>query len=1762
MFTHCHAPIWRKDDFSDCFRHDYLQALFPLVACGISLLHILVKLVQRTLLSKYFHAYTLLNHWQHPWDFRIPESQVRAYEDRQNSETQIEDEIDRNAQLALNPTLSQVNNTTLVESTKPTGEAVRVLVEFLTTAALLAITLADLRTHKSGFKGGVASAASAAAWCYILILVFIRLLLSRVHKVSFPTLWYDTTFLYGLQWLLSIFLLRSSLLHPKSPTSKGLVIASFALVSLLLSLALTSRIGNKVTELEHEGDIPPAREPIASVFSHATFSWVDSVIWGGYKKTVELSDIWNVPPDDKASTILSRYRQVKKTSALAWHLLRYFKWGLLTQAAWACGSGFLTFAPTLLLRAILQYVEDPYETPRSSAWLFVILLFASGCASALADGQALWVGRKTCVRLRAVIVGEIYAKALKRKAGSSPTKSLGQELSTGEISKDSLWERIKRFGRNPKYQKVKQDDENDDEHEKGESQVSSGAIINLMAVDSFKVSEISAYLHFLWASTPVQAVLAVILLYKVLGFSSIAGIGMMILLLPVNMFISNRFAAIQKRILAATDARIHITNEVLSSIRIIKFFAWEQRFMRSVNEKRSTELSNLRTRYILWSSAATIWGGAPILITFLSFAVYTIVEKKLLIPSIAFTALSLFQILRIPLDQLADMVAHVQEAKVSVDRIEEFLIEEDTQKYKQLRHPEVDQDLPVIGFRDATFSWGSKTSFDDNVSFSMIGLDCWFPVGQVSVVAGPTGCGKTSLLMALLGEMTLIEGSVYLPGGGSREDLLRDPQTGLVESVAYCAQQPWLVNDSVKQNIVFASPWDPKRYEKVLEACSLVKDLEIFDSGDETLVGEKGVTLSGGQKQRISLARALYCNARHVLLDDVLSAVDSHTQKWIFEHALLGPLMKNRTCILVTHNVGLCLPESEYAVFLDNGRVTISGPSHDILNSGKLTVELAKSTSTSKTPSRVQSAVALETVASNESDQVGSMENTNGHANPNKIGDRIETPAAGPAKATQTPSASALQEGKAEGGVKLRILMMYFRAMGSWPFWTIAAAIFAAQQISNVSTNVWIREWANAYASEEYSILGSSFQSPVIYLRGVSGATSCIASGSCTWNMPRFGGLGLKGHDTSSLSAAQISTPTFSQVNAGYYLGVYAILGLIYMTVTFLREGVLFAGSLAASRKIHQQLMESVSHAKFRFFDSTPLGQIMNRFSKDIENIDQEIAPVAVGVVHCLASVVTIIVLISIITPGFLIAGIFISVLYFLIGKFYIRSSRDLKRIESVQRSPLYQQFGETLSGMTTIRAYGDERRFIRENLNKINTHNRPFLYLWATNRWLAFRVDVVGALVSFFAGVFVIISVGKIDAGAAGLAMSYAVTFTENVLWFVRLYATNEQNMNSVERIKEYLDVEQEAAPILPDHRPAANWPTQGVVEFISYSTRYRPDFEPVLRNVTFRISPSEKIGVVGRTGAGKSSLALALFRALEAEEGKILIDDVDIGLIGLQDLRESIVMVPQDPTLFSGTIRSNLDPFNLFTDEEIFTALRRVQLIGAALPTFSDSSAPKNPAIPDSAHSTNAFNEEDEPSYPANGHSTNSTPSTDTTAVPSEPEFATSRPHTAKSTTENRNIFLTLSSAVSEGGSNLSQGQRQLMCLARALLKSPKVLVMDEATASIDYGTDAKIQETIRELSGNTIITIAHRLKTIVDYDRVVVMERGQVVEIGEPWELLKPDGEVSEVEEGKGGQSEGKAREKRWFREMCEMSGELDVLEREAKKGWEAKRLVDDT
>lgn len=1593
-----------------------------------------------------------------------------------------------------------ITKTSTYDLDKPRGETGVVALELLILCAQLALSIVTL-VHGDNYRVYL-PIASIVFWTYLAVLGALRLFFTtEQRRPSWLKLWNHSAFLYGLEWLYEVFVFRSAIIHPRSDVSRDLIIARFTLTTALSIIVLTSRRGNRGVTVEHEGDIEPSKEPLSSLLGTLTFAWTDSIVWRGFQRPLEMSDVWNVALKDKAEHVVAEFRQIKKTHMLAVRLLLFFKKEVLVQGAWCAISSVFMFMPTLLLKAILEYLEDPNSVPTNAAWLYVILLFVTGILQALGDGQSLWIGRKICIRIRAVIIGEIYSKVLRRKSAAATTEAEAENADAKQNY--SLWQRVKSWKKGGVKHEM-----NGTTHQTNiqSTEANNGTIINLMSIDSFKVSDICAYLHFLWAATPVQLIMAVALLYKVLGFSSFVGIVLMILVLPLNMFIARSFQSAQKRIMTATDARIHATNEVLQNIRIIKYFAWEQRFEGTVNEKRQTELTALWHKYILWSCAYTIWSGVPILITFSSFLVYTKVEKRPLVPSIAFPALSMFSLLRIPLDQLADMIAHVQESKVSVDRVEEFLNEEETEKYVQLRNSKQASPHDTrIALRHATLSWASQAQRKAKAnasSFRLIDMDVDFVIGKLNIIAGPTGSGKTSLLMALLGEMYLLDGMVHLPGGYSRQQLRPDPETGLTESVAYCAQQAWLVNATIKENILFSIPFDAKRYKDVIAACALKRDLEILDAGDQTLVGEKGITLSGGQKQRISLARALYSNSKHLMLDDCLSAVDSHTAKHIFEEAIVGELMDNRTCILVSHNVALTVPQASHVVVLENGKIVSQGSPAQVVESGHLGEEMAKSVPVSRLPSAAPSRAA-----SRSPNRTQEPSSHLSHGLKGVNGDVAHPEAERQSKADRKFVDHRI-ETKATGSVKWATIQMYLQAMGPWYYWIFASFGFIAVQIGSVATNIWIREWSNAYHTSARTVHASriAFQSPAVHVYSLSG------------------GLHMQTSPTEHAFSEQM---VMDDVDSTYYLAVYALIGLAYITVCLSRELILFSGSRRASQTLHQRLLGNILRATFRFFDSTPLGQLTNRFSKDVQSIDQEVAPVAVGLLHSAAAVVTIVVLITAITPGFLIPGCFIAVLYVLTGMFYIRSSRDLKRLESIQRSPLFQHFGETLTGVVTIRAYGDESRFVNESNYKVNTHNRPFIYLWATNRWLAFRVDCAGALVAFFSAMFVIMNVGKIDAGAAGLSLSYAITFTQNVLWLVRLYASNEQNMNAVERVQEYIEVEQEAPASIPETKPAANWPTHGSVHFINYACRYRKDLEQVLKNVTFKIEAGQKVGIVGRTGAGKSSLALALFRGLEAEEGKILIDDVNIGLIGLQDLREAITIVPQDPTLFTGTLRNNLDPFGLFTDEEIFTALRRVQLISSPL---QKSNLGRTPSTPSSSSNASTLNN-NESTLGNENHtsSANGTLSSGATLV----RFASN----AK---DNKNIFYDLNTPIAESGSNLSQGQRQLLCLARALLKNPKVLVMDEATASIDYATDSKIQDTLRELKDNTIVTIAHRLQTIIDYDRVLVLEKGEVVEYAHPWELIQ--------------------KENGSFRGMCETSGDLDILLELAKKAWDAKRLVD--
>jgi ABC-type multidrug transport system fused ATPase/permease subunit len=1170
-----------------------------------------------------------------------------------------------------------------------------------------------------------------------------------------------------------------------------------------------------------------------------------------------------------------------------------------------------------------------------------------------------------------------------------------------------------------------------------------GTITNLMATDASQVGELGASIHEIYPTLPIQLIGSICLLYNLLGWSAIVSIVVMVALIPLNVIFASIFTKAYKRIMDAADDRIKLTTEVLENIKVLKYLAWDRKFCAQVDEKRRVEVATLRYRFLALMVALSVWRMLPLCTVVVSFLLYTTVQDRPLVPSVAFTALSLFGLLRVPLERFADLTSQIQQSRTSIERVDAFLQEAETGKYEQLRNSvTMRQATPFIGFRRATSQW-TDPSRSARPSFRLTDLEISFQTG-ITLIVGPTGSGKTSMLMALLGEMHQVQGSVHLPGGYAREHLKTNPETGLTESVAYCAQEAWLLNDSIKQNIVFGSGWDEHRYHAVLLHSALMTDLAILPEGEQTLVGEKGMMLSGGQKQRISLARAMYSNSRYVLLDDCLSAVDSHTADHILQ-SLCDSIMSNRTIVMVTNNESLCIPRSNQVVMMAEGRVAAQGPPTELADRGLIEYAAPSSPSSSSAAGEERpGSVGSSAASSTTPDTTGPNEAT-----------FFET--------GENDGANVQTEKQASGALSWRVVRLYLTSMGPWYFIMLIPFAYAIDNIAQILVTNRVRVWSNSYAG---GLLASG-----LYVRA---SALSVVQHFVTQPLPLL-------VDISGTAYQATDTNTRHDVHDLWYAGIYVVFAAGFVAVGFATTWCMFTGSLNASRRLHSKLLRSILGAKLKFIDSTSIGQIMNRFSRDFQVIDQLVINALVTMSLRSLSIVSIIVLISLITPIFLVPAAFLCIAYGLVALLSLRTSRNLKRLEAVQRSPIHQQFGETLRGVVTIRAYGDEARFIRDNEARVNAHTRPFLALWACTRWLVFRFDLAGALVACSAGAFIIRRVQNVDPGAAGLSLTYALSFNEVVRLFVRSYAEFEQYMNHVERIGEFIEIEQEAWS--EDKRCPPSWPSKGEVRFQDYSTRYRDDLDFVLSDLNLTFCGGEKIGIVGRTGAGKSSIALAIIRGLEADRGKILFDDVDISSVGIRDLRESVTIVPQDPTVFAGTLRSNLDPFELYTDKELLTVLDRVQLLDSQVDFI--------------AH--------------------------DGTKLSSEAVQHRNPPLSGTYTTDpsiEKGTQLLYSTA-----SHLSLGQRQLVCLARALLKDSRLLIMDEATASIDNNTDSKLQRVLRELENTTIITIAHRLHRVVDYDKVLVLDRGRVVEFDSPWRLL--------------------AKENGVFRGMCEKTGRLEGL-----------------
>jgi ABC-type multidrug transport system fused ATPase/permease subunit len=759
------------------------------------------------------------------------------------------------------------------------------------------------------------------------------------------------------------------------------------------------------------------------------------------------------------------------------------------------------------------------------------------------------------------------------------------------------------------------------------------------------------------------------------------------------------------------------------------------------------------------------------------------------------------------------------QAKVSLDRIQKYLDEKNIERYDlNFDRSLYNANPEFLGFKNASFRYfgSNDEASDSNQAFSLRNLNCTFPENKLSVIIGPTGAGKSSIVLALLGELETLSGKVGIPRTEVPEI---DPRTGFTTNIAYVAQSAWLINGTIRDNICFGEPFDEKKYQRVVEGCSLSKDFSQFPGGDLTEVGEKGINLSGGQKQRISLARACYTNAGLVLLDDPLSAVDAPTARFLLHRCILG-LLQGRTVILVTNATHLVLPYADHVISVVRGEITHEGSPEEL--------------------SRIQDGPIAGVVLDKEPFLEDADEKLAPETSKNEVTALIE------------------EETKEVGAVKLKVYQAFTKAAGGWIFIGSLIVCFLVQVSLQRFMDYWLKIWTESYRALFY------------YLAEMTSRES-----SLNFNLRNY--INIQSGDNHTL----------------YYLGYYALIGLALIVAGIVQELVVRIAAWSASKRFHKEMLNSVIYSPLRFFETTPIGRILNRFSRDIEVTDFQVGFNLLFFFWQVFSAIFTVVIIGSIAPIFLLGVPVVGALYLYFAKSFVSVSRELKRIESVSKSPIYSSFSETLTGVVTIRAFGAIDRFSNINTNKVDANNKAFLSMWTANRWLGVRIGILSGFIIFASGAAVVQA--GLGAGWTALTLTFALDLTFQLKFAIRMHANVEMSMNSVERIDEYSHLTPEPPAIIQGNRPHASWPEFGKVEVKNVSIRYAEDLPDVLQNVSFSVQAGEKLAVVGRTGAGKSTLSLAFFRIVPFSSGSIFIDDLDIGSIGLYDLRSKLTMIPQ---------------------------------------------------------------------------------------------------------------------------------------------------------------------------------------------------------------------------------------------------------------------------
>uniref|UniRef100_A0A3Q3EHL9 ATP-binding cassette, sub-family C (CFTR/MRP), member 8 n=1 Tax=Kryptolebias marmoratus TaxID=37003 RepID=A0A3Q3EHL9_KRYMA len=1362
------------------------------------------------------------------------------------------------------------------------------------------------------------------------------------------------------------------------------------LYGLLLAVEINVILGRRYMCFANPTEVKPPEDlqdlgvrflqPFVNLLSKATYWWMNTFITSAHRRPIDLKVIGKLPIAMRALTNYIKLRQEfeeqKKPQGTApqgpkwiWQALRKaFGRPLILSITFRFMADLLGFAGPLCISGIVHHISKDNRTIQQpmkllgiyfisskefleNAYVLAVLLFIALLLQRTFLQASYYVAIETGINLRGAIQTKIYNKIMRLCTSN---------MSMGELTV--------------------------------------GQICNLVAIDTNQLMWFFFLCPNLWAM-PVQIILGVILLYYLLGISALIGATIIAVLAPVQYFVATKLSQTQKSTLEYSSERLKKTNELLRGIKLLKLYAWEHIFRDSVEETRGKELTSLQA-FALYTSISIFMNAAiPIAAVLTTFVVHVhISEDADLSPAVAFASLSLFHILVTPLFLLSSVVRSTVKALVSVQKLSEFFSSDEIgdeqepramltsscsnhnqNRYQAVplkvvnrKHPprdewnnyssqgdqevdgpsqEVERDI-CIKITNGYFTWTDGPP-------TLSSVDIKIPFGKLTMIVGQVGCGKSSLLLAALGEMQRVSGTVIwnsLPDVESERDesptdrdAAGDRDIRKRGPVAYASQKPWLLNASVVENITFEMPMIKSRYKAVIEACSLQPDIDILPQGDQTEIGERGIILSGGQKQRISVARALYQQTNVVFLDDPFSALDIHLSDHLMQDGILKMLREEkRTVVLVTHKLQY-LPHADWIIAMKDGTIQTEGTLKDIQNSEPELFEHWKTLM-----HRQDREFETETVAASMTD----MERKNLRR------------AMYSRDAVRTVDDEEEESVESDDEDNLSQLLKH----------SLMVAI-----------DYWLAHWT----------------SNVITAKIEATAHNCTIVQDCGFSH-------------------------------SWYLSVFSVLCCLGIVLCLATSVTVEWTGLKVAKELHHNLLNKIILAPMRLFETTPLGSILNRFSTDTNTIDQHIPTtlecLSRSTLLCLCALGVI----SYVTPVFLIALLPLAVACYFIQKYFRMASRDLQQLEDSTQLPLLSHFSETVEGLITIRALRYEPRFRQRLLQFTDANNIASLFLTAANRWLEVRMEYIGACVVLVAAVASITNslYNQLSPGLVGLGLTYALMVSNYMNWMVRNLADMEVQLGSVKRINGLLKTEPENYEgLLTVSQVPDGWPRQGEIKIQNLSVRYDTTLKPVLKNVNAQVSPGQKVGICGRTGSGKSSFSLAFFRMVDMFEGRIVIDNIDISKLPLQTLRSRLSIILQDPILFSGTIRFNLDPEMKATDEMLWEALEIAQL------------KPVVKTLPGG-----------------------------------------------------------LDAVVTEGGENFSQGQRQLFCLARAFVRKSSILIMDEATASIDMATESILQKVVMTaFADRTVVTIAHRVHTILNADLVIVMKRGIILEYDTPQALL---------------------------------------------------------